>query len=232
MVAWKSPLHRLCVAHTYSPLIMPWAPVCVRLSSLFWQINVFFHITYTSMKSFTVGARAGERKRERWSKQAQAWNKNYEWSLKMILFLFNLTLEQIFRIQVGLGCDYNHSHWNSEREMTSDIPYTINICMCTYGVRHKIAVHVCVCACVLGNPYEWPKRKREETIKATITTATKESNTPYRSAHTQSHIHTYATVLSCTANVLWTFTLITYRIDTHDTNRHVAQEEEHTYPVC
>lgn len=64
MVAWNSPLHRLCVAHTYSPLIMPWAPVCVRLSSLFWQINVFFHITYTSMKSFTAGEREGERKRK------------------------------------------------------------------------------------------------------------------------------------------------------------------------
>lgn len=173
-----------------------------------------------------------EKERDEASKQAQAWNKNYEWSLKMLLFLFNLTLEQIFRIQVGLDCDYNHSQWNSEREMTSDIPYTINIYICTYGVRHEIAVRVCICVCVLGNPYEWPKRKREETIKATITTATKESNTPYRNAHTQSHIHTYATVLSCTANVLWTFNLITYRIDTHDTNRHVAQEEEHTYPVC
>lgn len=151
-------------------------------------------------------------------------------------------LEQIFRIQVSLvmikiiPIESAHMKWQV-------ISHTqrIYMCVCIYSVR------ACVCVCMSDRN---ENEKEIKTIKATTTTAAaaiikmnqtrrhtqmhiQPGSQAARQAVSQSHIHTHAAVLSCTGNVLWTFTLVTYRIDTHGpTNDHVAQEEEHTYPVC
>lgn len=61
-----------------------------------------------------------------------------------LFILFYLMLEQIFRIQVKLVVIIIIATANSEHEMTSDIPYTINI----FGEAQIFGTFVYVLVCV------------------------------------------------------------------------------------